>query len=100
MAGQQSELLRLVKSLKKSNDAIHFDLGKSCHTENVNRILALFYCTDGQYPLVNEEKTKLLEEEFLDSPSGLTVQELMLRTSKYENGKFSYQRSEERRRVL
>ena len=32
MAGQQSELLRLVKSLKKSNDTSHFDLGKSCHT--------------------------------------------------------------------
>ena len=29
---------------------------------------------------------KLLEEEFLDSASGLTVQELMLQTSKYENG--------------
>jgi hypothetical protein len=28
MAGQQSELLRLVKSLKKGNDASHFDLGK------------------------------------------------------------------------
>ena len=42
---------------------------------------------------------KLLEEEFLDSPSGLTVPELMLRTSKYENGRFSYWRSEERRRV-
>ena len=32
MAGQQSELLRLVKSLKKSNDVSHFDLRKSCHT--------------------------------------------------------------------
>ena len=23
---------------------------------NINRILALFYCTDGRYPLANEEK--------------------------------------------
>ena len=26
------ELIRLVKSLKKSNDAKNFDMGKCCHT--------------------------------------------------------------------
>ena len=30
-------------------------LNEQCN--NVNRRLALFYCTDGQYPLANEEKT-------------------------------------------
>jgi hypothetical protein len=37
----------------------HFEL--SCNfiflQENVNRILALFYCTDGRYPLANDNKT-------------------------------------------
>ena len=37
MTGQQSELLRLVKSLKKSNEASHFDLGKCCHTVSVTK---------------------------------------------------------------
>ncbi len=37
MAGQQSELLRLVKSLKKGNDASHFDLGKCSHTVCVTK---------------------------------------------------------------
>ncbi|CAB3984658.1 Hypothetical predicted protein [Paramuricea clavata] len=97
---QQGELFRMVKSLKKTSEASHFDMGKCCHTENVNRILAQFYCTNGRYPMATDDKKRLLEEEFLDSASGLTVEELMLHVTKYEASRYSYWRSKERRRVL
>ena len=42
---------------------------------------------------------RLLEEEFQDSATGLTIQELVLRCAKYESSRFSYWRTEERRRV-
>ena len=32
MTEQQGELFHLVKSLKKSSEASHFDMGKCCHT--------------------------------------------------------------------
>ena len=42
---------------------------------------------------------EITKTEFNDSPTGLSVEELMLRCEKYENAKSSYWRSEERRRV-
>ncbi|CAB3991827.1 Hypothetical predicted protein [Paramuricea clavata] len=82
---QQRELFRMVKSLKKTSEASHFDMG----------ILAQFYCTNGCYPIATDDKKKLLEEEFLDSASGLTVEELVLCVTKYAVSKYSYWRSTE-----
>ncbi|CAB4016526.1 Hypothetical predicted protein [Paramuricea clavata] len=75
IASRQLEMMRVVKALKKSHESHNFEMGKCCHT-------------------------RLLEAEFEDSPTGLSVQELMSRCGKYEAGRFSYWRSEERRRVL
>ena len=95
--------------------------------DNVNNILGQFYCSKGRFPVTDDGKKvrlttstdmyinasdpymrkvliilsqKLLEEEFDQSPTGITAQELLLRCAKYEQAKFSYWRSEERRRVL
>ncbi len=32
---QQGELFHLVKSLKKTSEASHFDMGKCCHTVHI-----------------------------------------------------------------
>lgn len=40
-----------------------------------------------------------LRNEFANSPYGLSVEELLARTSTFEKAKFTYWRAEERRRV-
>ncbi|CAB4020297.1 Hypothetical predicted protein [Paramuricea clavata] len=96
----QEEILGIVKKLKHSQESQQFDCAKCCHTENINQLLGKFYATKGRYGVECPDKERALKLEFSNSPTGMTCQELMIRFRKYENAKFSYWRSEERRRLL
>ncbi|CAB4020762.1 Hypothetical predicted protein [Paramuricea clavata] len=99
MQDVQEEILACVKKIRRGTEAEKFDLSNCCHTENITQLLGKYYTSKARFPMDFPEKQQALKLEFNNSPTGLSVEELLLRFKKFESSKMSYWRSEERRRV-
>ncbi|CAB3983794.1 Hypothetical predicted protein [Paramuricea clavata] len=100
VAKKQTEMGKELKQLVKQQSSKNFDLAKSSHADNVNKILSKAYVQLGRFPKQNASKTEQLEVEFRNSSYGIPLGELMTMAEQLERVKFTYWRAEERRRLL